>query len=144
MGYTNYWTSKTSSPKPEILTAEFRADLMKLVETANKNGIKCRYSDDHYCVTVADEENRCESFYLNTEEGNYYGMGFTWFDFCKTNALPFDAVVKCAIEIAVKHGIFEDDWSFDGDWSDKEYVKAVDLAKKADVGIYGAMAGRML
>ena len=145
MGYTNYWTPKTRSPKPEIFTKEFRDDLKKLVQTANENGIKCKMEEGEKYVLVKDEAMTSESFYLDfslTDRGHHYG--FTCFTFCKTCAEPFDAVVKCAIEIAVKHDIFCDDWSFDGDYSDEEYVKAVELAKKADVGIYGAMAGRLL
>lgn len=145
MGYTNYWTPKTRSPKPEILTEEFRSDVRKLVEVANQNGIKCELSETRKSLCIEDEEGFSESFFLDTEkESNSGGMGFSWFCFCKTCGTRFDAVVKCAIEIAVKHDIFCDEWSFDGDYSDEEYVKAVELAKKADVGIYGAMAGRLL
>lgn len=145
MGYTNYWTPKTRSPKPDILTKDFREDLKKLVQTANENGIKCHVDEDNTDVCIVDDTSHSENFYLSTEEDSR-GMllGFSYFCFCKTCRIPYDAVVKCAIEIAVKHDIFEDDWSFDGDWSDEEYVKAVELAKKADVGIYGAMAGRLL
>ncbi len=145
MGYTNYWTPKTRSLKPEILTEEFMSDVRKLVDVANQNGIKCKLRETEMSLCIEDEEGFSESFLLDTEkERNSGGMGFTWFCFCKTCGCSFDAVVKCAIEIAVKHDIFCDEWSFDGDYSDEEYVKAVELAKKADVGIYGAMAGRLL
>lgn len=131
MGYTNYWKSLTKTPKQEILSETFRAEIRKIVDVANKNGIKCHFEESPAYIGVHDDEEHSESFYLDTSAsypGEYYG--FSTFCFCKTFGEPFDAVVKCCIVAAIKNNIFEPILSFDGNKSDEEYEKAVMLAKQ--------------
>lgn len=50
-------------------------------------------------------------------------------NFCKTARKPYDLAVKCLLILADKYGLL-DEWSFDGDCEDEEYVKAHDLLFK--------------
>lgn len=137
MGYTNYWSPKKPTPKPSILSEEFRAYLRKIVTVAYDNNIKCHVEEGDGFVAVIDDTQHSESFCLDTRpkvQNNrrkfYYG--FNLFAFCKTYATPFDAVVKCCIVAGIKHDIFVPTLCFDGNKSDEEYIKALDLAKKID------------
>lgn len=142
MGCTNYWKPTNRNPKPEILTKELRDDIRKVVAVANGLVIdgainKCAIDEGKDYFSVWSANYSSEAFYLDT--GDAYPknskFGFNVCCFCKTYETPFDAVVKCCIAVCIKHGIFEPVMSFDGDFTDKAYSNAIELAKACGIGI---------
>ena len=142
MGYTNYWKAKDKNPKPEILTKELREDIRKVVAVANGLVIDgalndCVIEEGNDFISVSSNNYNSESFYLDLGECHPKDakFGFNSFCFCKTYETPFDEVVKCCIAVCIKHGIFEPEMSFDGDFTDKAYSNAIELAKACGIGI---------
>ena len=141
MGYTNYWRSKTTRPKKDIMSEAFRSDIRKIVEAANKRKIMCHLEESDTRIEVVDDLNISESFTLSTEttrSGEY--EGFSYFCFCKTFECAFDAVVKCCIVAGIKAGLFEPILMFDGNRHDDSYARAVLLANMCGSDFAGFFA----
>jgi hypothetical protein len=122
MGYTHYWYRPAGHEDRDAFR-RLGTDAKKIIEVADSLGIEVRgwdstgrpdFSELHFSLNGG-----CETFSWPSSagEGNSLSGGKS-FDFCKTQLLPYDAVVT-AILIRAKH-VYGDalEVSSDGSWED--------------------------
>lgn len=138
MGYTNYWTPKKL--KENEVPEQFWNDCVKALDGVLGSGVhiadgmgKEEYETGRDIInstTMTDEGHPSIVFNGPEELQEDYETFVLCFDgewnFCKTARMPYDLAVKCLLILADKYGLL-DEWSFDGDCEDEEYVKAHDL-----------------
>lgn len=141
MGYTNYWTPKKLNE--EQVPEQFWKDSIKALDGVLSTGVRIgdwvgkdeRKSGSDIVNATLMSDNQHPSIVFNglEELQEDYESFVLCFDgewnFCKTARMPYDLAVKCLLILADKYGLL-DEWSFDGDCEEEEYVKAHDLLFK--------------
>lgn len=141
MGYTAYWTPKKLKEKQ--VPEQFWNDCVKALDGVLESGVhiadgmgKEEYKTGRDIInstTMTDNQHPSISFNGLNELQEDYETFVLCFDgeweFCKTARMPYDLAVKCVLMLADKYGLL-DEWSFDGDCEEEEYVKAHDLLFK--------------
>ena len=147
MGYTNYW--QTKELKQEEIPAEFWEDCGKAIGAIMKSGIQL--GDGKGVFLMEDWQDILDSskeIYQDTPAIMFNGLGEEAYEtfglvfdgdwnFCKTARLPYDLAVKCILMLATKYNLLADTsdedvsgadyWSFDGNETEEEYIRAHDL-----------------
>lgn len=141
MGYTAYWTPKKLKEKQ--VPEQFWNDCVKALDGVLSAGVRIgdwegkneRESGSEIVNTTLMSDNQHPSISFNgleelQEDHESFVLCFDgeW-NFCKTNRKPYDLAVKCVLMLADKYGLL-DEWSFDGNCEEEEYVKAHDLLFK--------------
>lgn len=127
MGYTNYWSLKTNKFPKEFLDDVRKiidASIVDIVSYSGEEGTEPIIEENEIALNGKEPE-AYESFVMDAERG---------FNFCKTARMPYDQVVKAILIIAEGYGIVED-FHFDGDTTEQEYIMAKMLIKKAGVEV---------
>lgn len=110
MGYTHYFEG--IGP----LTPEFVADVQKIVDTAEAQGIRiCGWDGNGAPLITVEEVALNGTDDLSHESFNLGGPDWA---FCKTARKPYDAVVVGAILVAAKKHYPTARISSDGEWDD--------------------------
>lgn len=141
MGYTNNWSPKKL--KENEVPEQFWNDCVKALDGVLGSGVHIAdgMGEEEYetgrdiinSTTMTDKEYPSIVFNGPEELQEDYETFVLCFDgkwnFCKTARKPYDLAVKCLLILADKYGLL-DEWSFDGDCEEEEYIKAHDLLFK--------------
>ena len=114
MGYTHYWTGRGVTGKE---WSQLTSATTGIVARAQQSGIEIAGPDSEGPVLINDlqiafngpEGTACEPFRLSRTAGR---------GFCKTQHLPYDAVVVAVLTAAVATGALT--WTSDGKVADHE------------------------
>lgn len=128
MGYTHYWyRAKEYFPNA---WEELRRDVMTLVELQGKQyTANITYSvGEEYILLDGAGGNTCETLRLSRkyqQDRESYTEDDQYFEFCKTNLLPYDLIVKAILVLAWRHlGV-----RVASDGTDDDWTPAVKLAQ---------------
>lgn len=147
MGYTNYWQTKELTE--EEIPAQFWDDAEKVLDKIIASGVKLaagngvfKFESGHEVINdTLMSDQKYPSICFNGLGEEAYETFVLVFDgdwnFCKTARLPYDLAVKCILMLATKYNLLankneddisgEDYWSFDGNETEEEYIRAHDL-----------------
>lgn len=151
MGYTNYWQTKKLTE--DQIPATFWDDCEKALDKVIESGVKLAdgmgenlFKNGHEIINYTDPAEQYPAIFLNgyndpEGEDEHYETFCLVFDgnwsFCKTARYPYDLAVKVILMLAQKYDLLSDTsdgdisggdyWSFDGNETEEEYIRAHDL-----------------
>jgi len=147
MGYTNYWQTKELTE--EQIPAQFWEDAEKVLDKVMASGVELaagngvfKFESGHDIIndTLMSDQNHPSICFNGLGEEAYETFCLVFdgdWNFCKTARLPYDLAVKCILMLATKYNLLADTsdedvsgadyWSFDGNETEEEYIRAHDL-----------------
>jgi hypothetical protein len=130
MGWTHYWERN-----PELSRVSFQSVIGDLLNVLTETGVELAGSEgDGEPYISLDEITfngtkglHCEDFKIKRTDMPRHGRDVV-FSFCKTENLPYDLCVKCALVI-LKH-YFDDSIKIRSDGTNEDWQDAQDLCQK--------------
>ena len=139
MGYTNYYQDRKREEIKDENFNNFMNDVYKVVEILIKKDYK--FTDDrtdeiYKNIDDFKAKNKNE-IWLNGVDDNSCETFRISFDgewkFCKTARRPYDIAVKAILILSEKYDILKEEFSFDGDKTDSEYINAITLLEELNL-----------
>ena len=133
MGYTNYYQDRKREEIRDEDFNNFMSDVYKVIESLMQKDYKFMddRTDEVYKNIDDFKVKNQNEIWINGVDNNSCETFRISFDgewkFCKTARKPYDIAVKAILILCEKYGILKEDFSFDGDKSDSEYINAEKL-----------------